>query len=92
MDATFLGNTRFRVGIAQCILAKNVYIIRKVQPKIVKSVKVELVQIGNEKMCQKVYLTLVDRDLKLLRGKPRSWNDIKAGKFMIINGQHRITT
>ena len=56
-----------------------------------KSVKAELVQIGDEKMRQKVYLTPIDKDGKLLKEKPRSWNDIKSRKFMIINGQHSIT-
>ena len=66
-------------------------VIQKLQPKIVKSIKAELVQLGDEKMRQKVCLTQIDRDSKLLREKPRSWGEIKAGKFMIINGQHRIT-
>ena len=49
-----------------------------------RSVKVELVQIGDEKMRQKVCLTPIDKDGKLLKEKPRSWNDIKSGKFMIL--------
>ena len=71
--------------------ARDEYVIRKLQPEIVKSVKAELVQLGDEKMRQKVCLTPIDRDSKLLREKPRSWDEIKAGKFMIINGQHSIT-
>ena len=42
------------------------------------------------KRCTKVCLTSIDRDGKLLREKSRSWNDIKARKFMIINGHHSI--
>ena len=42
-------------------------------------------------MRQKVCLTPVDRESKLLREKSKSWDKIKAGKFMIINGQHNIT-
>ena len=42
-------------------------------------------------MHKKLCLTPVDRDLKLLKEKPKSWNDIMVGKFMIINGQHSIT-
>ena len=79
------------VDIAQCVLAKEKYIIRRLQTKIVKSVKNELVQMGDEKMWQKVCLTPIDKDGKLLREKPKSWNEIKFGKFMIINGQHNIT-
>ena len=81
----------YEVNIPQCVLAKDKYIIRKLQLKIVKSVKVELVQIGDKKMNQKVCQTLMDRDGKLLKEKPKSCNDIKVGNFMIINGQHTIT-
>ena len=81
-----------QVDIAQCVLARDEYVIQKMQPEIVKSVKAELVQLGEEKMRQKVCLTPIDRDSKLLREKPRSWDEVKAGKFMIINGQHSITT
>ena len=73
------------------MLARDEYVIQKLQPEIVKSVKVELVQLGDKKMRQKVCLIPIDRDSKLLREKPRSWDEIKAGKFMIINGQHSIT-
>ena len=41
-------------------------------------------------MRQKVCLTPIDRDRRLLKEMPKSWNDIKANKFMIINGQHNI--
>ena len=66
--------------------ARDEYVIRKLYPKIVKSIKVELMQLGDEKMRRKVCLTLIDRDSKLLQEKPRSWDEIKASKFMIING------
>ena len=56
-----------------------------------KTVKAELVQIGDEKMRWKVCLTPIDKDGKLLKEKPRLWNDIKSGKFMITNGQYSIT-
>ena len=70
---------------------RDEYIIRKLQIEIVKSVKAELVQMGDEKMRQKVCLTPIDKDGKLMKEKPKSWNEIKSGKFMIINGQHSIT-
>ena len=68
------------------MLARDEYVIRKLQPEIVKSIKAELVQLGDKKMRQKVCLTSIDRDSKLLRERPRLWDEIKAGKFMIING------
>ena len=81
----------YEVDIAQCILGRDEYIIRKLQLEIVKSVKVELIQIGDTRERQKVCLTLVDSDSQLLPEKPKHWNEIKNGKFMIINGQHSIT-
>ena len=53
--------------------------------------KSTLVQIGDIKQLQKVCLTPVDENNRLLREPPTSWDAIKAGKFMIINGQHSIT-
>ena len=50
-----------------------------------------LVQIGDVKQLQKVCLMLVDENNGLLKEPPTSWDAIKAGKFMIINGQHSIT-
>ena len=47
---------------------------------------------GDKKMRQKVCLTPINKDRKLLKEKPKSWNEIKSGKFMIINEQHNITT
>ena len=91
-DCYIFGQQTFQVNIAQCVPARDKYIIQKLQPEIVKSVKAKLVQLGDEKMQQKVCLTPIDRDSKLLREKPRSWDEIKVGKFMIINGQHSITT
>ena len=51
-----------------------------------------LVHIGDVKQLQKVCLTPVDENNVLLKEPPTSWDAIKAGKFMIINGQHSITT
>ena len=85
------GQQTHPVDIAQCVLAKDEYIICKLQTEIVQSVKAELVQMGDAKMRQKVCLTPINKDGRLLREKPKSWNNIKSGKFMIINGQHSIT-
>ena len=85
------GQQTFQVDIAQCMLARDEYVIRKLQLEIVKSVKAKLVQLEDEKMQQKVCPTPIDRESKLLQEKPKSCNEIKAGKFMRINGQHSIT-
>ena len=46
---------------------------------------------GNEKMWQKVYLMSIDKDGKLLREKPKSWNEIKSGKgeYIYVSGERR---
>ena len=54
-------------------------------------VKKKLVELGDAKtQRQKLCLTPVDENDKLLKSAPNSWNDIKSGKFMIINGQHSV--
>ena len=65
------GQQTHTINIAQCVLAKDKYIICKLQTKIVKSVKDKLVQMDDEKMWQKVCLTPIDKDGKLLWEKPK---------------------
>jgi hypothetical protein len=84
------GMQSFKVDIAQCMIAKDEYIIRKMESEIVKSVKAELLQMGDINQHQKICLTPVDAQGNLLRTKPKDWNEIKNNKFMIINGQHNI--
>ena len=90
--ACFLFETEAtRVHINQCIIARDAFIIRTLQRSLVEDMKNTLVQIGDVKQLQKVCLTLVDENNALLIEPPTSWDAIKAGKFMIINGQHNIT-
>jgi hypothetical protein len=56
----------------------------------VKSVKAELVQMGDINQRQRICIIPVDEQGNLLREKPRYWNEIKNKKFMIINGQYSI--
>jgi hypothetical protein len=72
------------------MIAKDEYIIQKIEVEIVKSVKVELLQMGDINQRQKICLTPVDAQGNLLRTKPKDWSEIKNNKFMIINGQHSI--
>jgi hypothetical protein len=80
----------FSVHISQCEIAKDEYIIRKMESEIVKSVKAELLQMGDINQRQKICLTPTDEHRRLLQTKPKDWNEIKNKKFMIINGQHSI--
>ena len=75
----------------QCILACPQYVIRTLQRDIVDIVKKELIQLIDVKQRQKVCLTPVDSRNRFLKIKPERWEDIKDGRFMIINGQHSIT-
>ena len=90
--ACFLFETEAtRVHINQCIIARDDFIIQTLQRSLVEDMKNTLVQIGDVKQLQKVCLTPVDANNRLLKEPPTSWDAIKAGKFMIINGQHSIT-
>lgn len=82
--------TTFPVNVKQCHIAKDEYIVRDLEREIVKSVKEELVRMGDINQRQKVCLMPVTDKLELLPEKPKSWGEIKDGKFMIINGQHSI--
>ena len=90
--ACFLFETEAtRVHINQRIIARDDFIIRMLQRSLVEDMKNTLVRIGNVKQLQKVCLTPVDENNALLKESATSWDAIKAGKFMIINGQHSIT-
>ena len=81
----------FLVSIDQCVLATDKYVIRKLEQKIVEGVKNQLITLGDAKQREKICLTPVGPDGKLLKQRPKQWDDIKSRKFMIINGQHSIT-
>ena len=82
----------FKVDIGQCTIAKDKYIIRKIEAEIVKSMKAELLQMGDINQYQKICLTPMDAQGNLLRTKPKDWNEIKNNKFMTINNHHSIAT
>jgi hypothetical protein len=84
------GMQSFKVDIAQCMIAKDEYIIWKMKAEIVKNMKAELLQMGDINQQQNIYFTPVDAQGNLLRTKPKDWNEIKNNKFMIINGQYNI--
>jgi hypothetical protein len=65
------GMQTFSVHILQCEIAKDEYIIQKMETEIVKSVKVELLQMGDINQRQKIYLTPIDEHRRLLQTKPK---------------------
>ena len=80
-----------KIHIQQCIIVKGEYVICTLQRDIVDVVKNKLIQLIDVKQRQKVCLTPVDSKHQLLKKKPEKWDNIKNGRFMIINGQHSIT-
>ena len=91
-EECFLNNFgTIKIHTQQCIIAKDEYVIRTLQRDIVDAVKNELIQLIDVKQRQKVCLTPIDLKHQLLKKKPEKWDDIKNGRFMIINGQHSIT-
>jgi hypothetical protein len=89
-DCFVNGMDTVSVPITQCIIASDQYVIRTLQRDIVDTVKNELIQLIDVKQRQKICLTPVDSNKRLLKQKPEKWDDIKDGLFMIINGQHSI--
>jgi hypothetical protein len=79
------GMQTFSMHISQCEIAKDEYIIQKMETEIVKSVKAELLQMGDINQRQKICLTPIDEHRRLLQTKLKDWNEIKNKKFMIIN-------
>ena len=84
------GLQSFKVDIVQCMIASDKYIIRELESKIIKSLKVELLQMGDISQRQKICFIPVDVQGNLLRTKPKDWNEIKNNKFMITNDQYNI--
>ena len=85
-----LGEESFKVDIKQCILAKDEYVIRKLEKGIVQAVMKELVQMGDAKSRQRLCVTPVSLTGDLLERPPKKWEDISKGRFMVINGQHSV--
>jgi hypothetical protein len=63
------GMQSFKVDITQCMIAKDEYIICKMEAEIVKSVKAKLLQMGDINQRQKICLTPVDAQGNPLRTK-----------------------
>jgi hypothetical protein len=58
--------------------------------KIVQGLKQFLTEMGDINQRQIIYLTPCLEEGVLLQKKPESWDEIKDGMFLIINGQHNI--
>lgn len=72
-------------------MARDKYIIRQLESSIVEDMKKQLVQLDDIRERKAVCLTPCDaRTGRLLKKHPETWDEIKNGQSLIINGQHCI--
>lgn len=89
--------TTFSVNIDQMIVAQDArhkqdaVVVRTCEMKIVQGLKQFLTEIGDINQRQTICLTPCTEEGLLLKKKPESWDEIKDGMFLIINGQHSVT-
>jgi len=62
--------------------------IKKLENKIVKDIREELIELSNGWRRQAICLMPYDENCQLLKKCPKSWDKIKDGEFFIINGQY----
>lgn len=87
----------FEVHIDQMIVAQDArhkqdaVVVRACEMKIVQNLKRVYTEMGDIKQRQTICLTPCTEEGLLLERKPESWDEIKDGMFLIINGQHSVT-
>jgi hypothetical protein len=87
----------FEVNIDQLIVAQearhkqDAVVVRACEMKMVQELKRVYTEMGDIKQRQTICLTPCTEEGLLLEKKPESWDEIKDGMFLIINGQHSIT-
>ena len=88
--------TTFEVNIDQMIVAQearhkqDAVVVRACEMKIVQNLKRVYTEMGDIKQRQTICLTPCTEEGLLLEKKPESWDEIKDGMFLIINGQHSV--
>jgi hypothetical protein len=70
---------------------QDAVVVRACEMKIVHSLKQFLIEMGDINQRQTICLTPCTKERQLLQKKPESWNEIKDGMFLIINGQYSVT-
>ena len=83
-------STSHSLRIEQCVVAKAQFVIRGMEEGIVKNSMDFLVQLGEINQRQKICVCPIDKHGEPIKRKPTSWEEIKDGKFMLINGQHSV--
>jgi hypothetical protein len=71
---------------------QDAVVVRACKMKIVQGLKQFLTEMGDINQRQTICLTPCTEEGVLLQKKPKSWDEIKDGMFLIINGQHSVTT
>lgn len=83
-------SSSYLVRIELCIVAKAQFVIRGMEEGIVCSTMDFLVQLGEINQYQKICIYPLDKDGEPMKRKPNSWDKMKDGKFVLINGQHSV--
>jgi hypothetical protein len=69
---------------------QDAVVVRACEMKIVQGLKQFLTEMGDINQRQTICLTPCIEEGMLLQKKPESWDEIKDGMFLIINGQHSV--
>jgi hypothetical protein len=70
---------------------QDAVVVHACEMKIVQGLKQFLMEMGDINQRQTICLTPGTKEGVLLQKKPESWDEIKDGMFLIINGQHSVT-
>ena len=71
---------------------QDAVVVHTCEMKIIQGLKQFLTEMGDINRRQTICLTSCTEEGLLLQKKPESWDEIKDEMFLIINGQHSVTT
>jgi hypothetical protein len=91
VDETFIVNIEEMIVAQDAKYKHDVVVVRACEMKIVQGLKQFLTEMGDFNQRQTICLTPCTEEGVLLQKKPESWDEIKDGIFLIINGQYIVT-
>lgn len=89
-DSFLYGKAPKEIPITQLFKAKDNWVVRNLEREIIDSLKDYLITLGDIRQRQTIVVTPVDQNDNLLPRCPSSWEEIKDGKFALIDGQHSV--
>jgi hypothetical protein len=91
VDETFTVNIKQMIVVQDAKYKQDAVVVRACEMRIVQGLKQFLTEMGDINQRQTICLTPCTEEGVLLRKKPESWDEIKNGMLLIINGQHSVT-